>query len=56
MEKHMLNNQGRPTTPTAANTNAHQTFTGNKGLMIEEALSFETGRYDLTGVDLPAKV
>jgi glycine dehydrogenase subunit 2 len=50
----MLNNQGRPTAPTAANSNTHQTFTGNKALMIEEALSFETGRYDLTGVDLPA--
>ncbi len=52
----MLNNQGRPTTPAAANANAHahRTFTGNKGLMIEEALSFETGRYDITGVDLPA--
>jgi glycine dehydrogenase subunit 2 len=49
----MLNNQGRPTTPNAANTNARHTFTGNKALMVEEALSFETGRYDLTGVDLP---
>ncbi|MGL5115199.1 MAG: aminomethyl-transferring glycine dehydrogenase subunit GcvPB, partial [Beijerinckiaceae bacterium] len=53
----MLNNQGRPTTPNAPhadNENARHTFTGNKALMIEEALSFETGRYDLTGVDLPA--
>jgi glycine dehydrogenase subunit 2 len=50
----MLNNQGRPTTPTAANANAHQTFTGNKGLQVEEPLSFEIGRYDLSGVDLPA--
>ncbi len=52
----MLNNQGRPTTPNAPhadNENARHTFTGNKALMIEEALSFETGRYDLTGVDLP---
>ncbi len=30
-----------------------QTFTGNRGLQIEEALIFETGRNDVTGVDLP---
>jgi glycine dehydrogenase subunit 2 len=50
----MLNNQGRPTSPAAANANARPTFTGNKGLQIEEPLSFEIGRHDITGVDLPA--
>jgi glycine dehydrogenase subunit 2 len=49
----MLNNQGRPTTPAAADTSARETFTGNRGLQIEEALVFETGRNDVTGVDLP---
>ena len=29
-------------------------FTGNKALMLEEALIFEIGDYDRTGVDLPA--
>jgi glycine dehydrogenase subunit 2 len=50
----MLNNQGRPTAPQAANANTHRTFTGNKGLQVEEALSFEIGRTDISGVDLPA--
>jgi glycine dehydrogenase subunit 2 len=53
----MMNNQGRPTSAghdTHANTGAQRaTFTGNKGLMIEEALLFEAGRLDVTGVDLP---
>jgi glycine dehydrogenase subunit 2 len=50
----MLNRQGRPTTPGAGSAAAHPTFTGNRALMIEEALSFEIGRLDTTGVDLPA--
>jgi glycine dehydrogenase subunit 2 len=49
----MLNNQGRPTHSGAANANARQTFTGNKGLMIEEPLLFEIGRLEATGVDVP---
>ncbi len=51
----MLNNQGRPTTPAAANESAprpHKTFTGNRGLQQEEALLFETGRPDVSGVDI----
>ncbi len=47
----MLNNQGRPTSSGIAEANQHQTFTGNKALMIEEALIFEIGRTDTSGVD-----
>ncbi len=56
----MLNNQGRPTAPqgtSSANENhmaEHRTFTGNRALMQEEPLSFEFGRLDYTGVDVPA--
>jgi len=49
----MLNSEGRPTRPDAATEGGDRTFTGNKGLQIEEALIFETGRNDVTGVDLP---
>ncbi|WP_407048232.1 aminomethyl-transferring glycine dehydrogenase subunit GcvPB [Methyloraptor flagellatus] len=52
----MLNNQGRPTTPAndAAPVDAGRaTFTGNRGLDLEEALLFEIGRREVTGVDLP---
>ncbi|HET7717598.1 MAG TPA: aminomethyl-transferring glycine dehydrogenase subunit GcvPB [Bauldia sp.] len=49
----MLNDKGRPTRPDAADDAAPETFTGNRGLQIEEALIFETGRNDVTGVDLP---
>jgi glycine dehydrogenase subunit 2 len=46
--------QGRPTRPQVAETGAPlTTFTGNRGLQIEEALLFEVGREDVTGVDLP---
>ena len=49
----MLNNQGRPTSAgSAAMTEAHPTFTGNRALMQEEALIFEIGRAGTTGVDL----
>ena len=37
----------------AASAEVH-TFTGNRALDIEEALLFEVGRRDVTGVDLPA--
>ncbi len=48
-----MNTQGRPTTPIAGpDTAAPETFTGNRGLHIEEALIFETGRRDVTGVDV----
>ncbi|MDJ1157843.1 aminomethyl-transferring glycine dehydrogenase subunit GcvPB [Chelatococcus sp. SYSU_G07232] len=47
----MLNRQGRPTQPGAAGAEAHETFTGNRALQQEEALIFEIGRLDVTGVD-----
>jgi glycine dehydrogenase subunit 2 len=49
----MLNDQGRKTRPEAAGDPPPPTFTGNRGLQVEEALIFETGRADVTGVDLP---
>ena len=48
----MLNNQGRPTAPGAATGADRQTFTGNRALQLEEALIFEIGRADTTGVDI----
>ncbi len=47
-----MNTQGRPTAPNQAGEGGHRTFTGNKALMIEEPLLYETGRPDVTGVDL----
>ncbi len=53
----MLNRAGRrPTAPRAAGRargRRAETFTGNRGLAIEEPLIFEIGRTDTTGVDLP---
>jgi glycine dehydrogenase subunit 2 len=53
----MLNRQGRPTVAGEAEERECETFSGNRGLAIEEALIFEIGRTDTTGVDLdePAK-
>ncbi|MGA2044524.1 MAG: aminomethyl-transferring glycine dehydrogenase subunit GcvPB [Roseiarcus sp.] len=48
----MLNHQGRPTRAGEASAAAAGTFTGNRGLDMEEALIFETGRLDATGVDI----
>ena len=48
----MLNNQGRPTHSGEASTSDARTFTGNRALDMEEALIFETGRLDATGVDI----
>jgi glycine dehydrogenase subunit 2 len=48
----MLNRQGRPSEAGQAETSAHPTFTGNRALQIEEALIFEIGRTETTGVDL----
>jgi glycine dehydrogenase subunit 2 len=48
----MLNRQGRPTQAGAAEAASDETFSGNRGLAIEEALIFEIGRTDTTGVDL----
>ncbi|MGB0921812.1 MAG: aminomethyl-transferring glycine dehydrogenase subunit GcvPB [Alphaproteobacteria bacterium] len=49
-----MNSQGRPSRPAEAIAEGeHQTFTGNKGLNLEEPLSFDLGRFDETGVDIP---
>jgi glycine dehydrogenase subunit 2 len=48
----MLNRQGRPTAAGEAEDRAGETFTGNRGLAIEEPLIFEIGRTNTTGVDL----
>ncbi|MBZ9934818.1 aminomethyl-transferring glycine dehydrogenase subunit GcvPB [Mesorhizobium sp. BR1-1-16] len=47
-----MNTQGRPTDAGSAGVSSTDTFTGNRGLQIEEALLFEVGRTDVTGVDL----
>src|SRR4051812_49258823 len=47
-----MNRQGRPTEPVEALSGAPETFTGNRALRIEEALIFETGRTNVTGVDV----
>src|SRR2546430_2076331 len=47
-----MNRQGRPTEPVAALAAAPATFPGNRALRIEEALIFETGRREVSGVDL----
>ncbi len=50
-----MNNQGRVTRSEAANDSVetHATHTGNRALMLEEKLIFESGSFDRTGVDLP---
>jgi glycine dehydrogenase subunit 2 len=49
-----MNNQGRPTRADGgAAPGDAPTFTGNKGLQIEEGLIFEIGHFEETGVDLP---
>ncbi|HEX2215460.1 MAG TPA: aminomethyl-transferring glycine dehydrogenase subunit GcvPB [Xanthobacteraceae bacterium] len=48
----MLNRQGRQTEAGQGDSVAHATFTGNRALQIEEALIFEIGRTETTGVDL----
>ncbi len=47
-----MNKEGRPTQPQGATPHAPKTFTGARALQIHEALTFETGRNDYTGVDL----
>jgi glycine dehydrogenase subunit 2 len=47
-----MNQQGRPTRSSIVTQDAPQTFTGNRALEMGEALIFETGREDFTGVDL----
>ena len=46
----MLNNQGRPTQAGEAHGVARETFTGNRALEIDEALIFDQGGFDRTGV------
>ena len=48
----MLNTQGRPTRSGPATASTRATFTGNRALQMEEPLIFETGRLDVTGVDI----
>ena len=47
-----MNREGRETVG-AAIEGAPQTFTGNRALQLDEALIFEIGASDRTGVDLP---
>src|SRR6185312_11287249 len=47
-----MNVQGRPTRPETAVAVSRETFTGNRALNMEEALIFESGRFDATGVDI----
>lgn len=49
-----MNNQGRATRAESNAASDAPTFTGNKALQIEEALSFEFGDFAGTGVDMPA--
>src|SRR6201996_3396650 len=50
-----MNSTGRSDTRPHADTasDAAATFTGNRGLQIEEALIFEQGQHGRTAVDLP---
>ncbi len=61
-----MNKQGRPTTPAPARSSgtagdrnngggdvAPETFSGNRGLSLEEPLLFEVGNLNSCGVDLP---
>ncbi|MBV8848626.1 MAG: aminomethyl-transferring glycine dehydrogenase subunit GcvPB [Methylobacteriaceae bacterium] len=50
----MLHQQARATKPAAHATRASQTFTGNRGLDLEDPLIFEIGRSEVTGVDVDA--
>ena len=49
-----MNSQGRPTRPNGDVAPRRGTFTGNRALDMEEALIFESGRIDATGVDFEA--
>src|SRR5438270_1526890 len=48
----MLHTQNRPTKPADHAARARQTFTGNRGLDLEEPLLFEIGRAEVTGIDV----
>ena len=47
-----MNREGRPSKPADVASTGPQTFTGNRALRIEEALIFEIGRPEVTGVDV----
>ena len=47
-----MNRGGRPTSAQGTQVTDHPTFTGNRGLQIEEPLIFEAGDVSKTGVDL----
>ena len=47
-----MNMQGRPTRPAEVAPGESHTFTGNRGLDIEEPLLFEIGRAETSGVDI----
>ncbi|MFN4177535.1 aminomethyl-transferring glycine dehydrogenase subunit GcvPB [Phenylobacterium sp.] len=47
-------NVGRPTRPEGDVTASAASLTGGRGLLQDEALIFELGGWDKTGVDLPA--
>ena len=47
-----MNIHGRPTRPVEASPARRGSFTGNRALDMEEALIFETGRLDASGVDI----
>jgi len=50
-----MNSVGRPTAPEASAVEGKPTsLTGGRGLLQDEALIFELGGWDKTGVDLPA--
>ena len=49
----MMNTVGRPTAPVPTSDYIHPTLTGARGLLQDEALIFELGGWDKTGVDLP---
>jgi glycine dehydrogenase subunit 2 len=48
-----MNSVGRPTAPAQTNDYIHPTLTGARGLLQDEALIFELGGWDKTGVDIP---
>jgi len=48
-----MSNIGRPTRPNEVVDQIPQTLTGARGLLQDEALIFELGGWDKTGVDLP---
>jgi glycine dehydrogenase subunit 2 len=47
-----MNRQNQPARPEISDASRRGTFTGNRALDMEEALIFETGRFDATGVDI----